>query len=264
MAPLLAAIILAKLDAVNRAWLFDRLDTSGGVTADPGGDVLRLVKRATDGCVNVFVDAGANTGAHTRILFEPKRHPESGFLKIFDKVFGADRRLNHTCSLGFEPNPTYWAENEAIQRASARAGGRYTFIKAALGTTSEDQIYRGSATRVGSPKARLIRSITRGEPSRIPKKERVMRVRSVSFEDVLAQVLRRRLPDDCNKRTPRVVVKFDIEGSDSAAIFQAMRAGTLCTDVDWISIEWHWKVKPLRLHANDNVSNTDEDLCGRA
>ena len=61
--------------------------------------MLRLVKRATDGCVNVFVDAGANTGAHTRILFEPKRHAESGFLKIFDKIFGADRRLNHAAGL---------------------------------------------------------------------------------------------------------------------------------------------------------------------
>ena len=40
-------------------------------------DLRERVGNATNGCVNVFVDAGANIGIHTRFLFEPAKYPKS-------------------------------------------------------------------------------------------------------------------------------------------------------------------------------------------
>ena len=117
----------------------------------PDCDVLARLWNETsqDG---VFVDAGANIGVHTRFLFEPERYRHSLFVHTFTHVFGSiDRRANTTCSIGFEPNPKHVARHEALQRAYAQKGWRYTFIPAALGTSSgELTFYTNGAISAGT------------------------------------------------------------------------------------------------------------------
>ena len=78
--------------------------------AERSDDLREGVRKATDGCVNVFVDAGANIGVHTRFLFEPAKYPDSSFTKVFNRSFGSiasNGMAPLTCSLGFEPNPKH-------------------------------------------------------------------------------------------------------------------------------------------------------------
>ena len=108
------------------------------------GDLRELVKKATDGCVNIFVDAGANIGVHTRFLFEPAKYPRSHFTKVFLHAFGAvsNETAQLTCSLGFEPNPKHITRHKALQHAYKRMGWRYSFFPFALGVnTSEELVF---------------------------------------------------------------------------------------------------------------------------
>ena len=92
------------------------------------GDLRELVKKATDGSVNIFVDAGANIGVHTRFLFEPAKYPRSHFTKVFLHAFGAvsNETAQLTCSLGLEPNPKHITRHKALQHAYKRMGWRGT------------------------------------------------------------------------------------------------------------------------------------------
>ena len=216
-------------------------------------DLRELVKKATDGCVNIFVDAGANIGVHTRFLFEPAKYPESQFTKLFSNAFGAasNESAQLTCSLGFEPNPKHIKRHKALQRAYKRMGWQYSFFHFALGVnTSEELVFYENIESNGGNGAQneyWAFSTTRLEKQNQSK----VRVPSVSFDTVLAQIGKRRLPAD--QRHPRVLVKMDIEGSEYAVLPQVMMTGSLCRVVDYISLEWHASFAPMRFRPNQHL-----------
>ena len=236
---------------------------------DARHDLHLRIKAGTDGCANVFVDAGANIGVHTRFLFEPERYRHSLFVHTFTRVFGSiDRRANTTCSIGFEPNPKHVARHEALQRAYAQKGWRYTFIPAALGTSSgELTFYTNGAISAGSQHEDWGFGVTdrvgRCEHDRNCRANVLLngtlhavavRVPSVSFDAVLAQISRRRIPhEDLGGRHPKVLIKMDIEGAEFEAIPAAMLSGQLCHTVDYISVEWHARLAPLALMPNQSL-----------
>ena len=227
-----------------------------------------LVKEGTDGCANVFVDAGANIGVHTRFLFEPERYRHSLFVHTFTRVFGSiERRANTTCSIGFEPNPKHAARHVALQRAYAQKGWRYTFVPAALGTSSgELTFYTNDAVAAGSTHedwgfgvadrvsrcehdTNCRRNLHNGTRHAVE-----VRVPTVSFDAVLAQISRRRIPhEDLGGHNPKVLIKMDIEGAEFEAIPAAMLSGQLCHTVDYISVEWHARLAPLALMPNQSL-----------
>ena len=116
--------------------------SAGSHARPPTDDDLReLVRKATDGCANVFVDAGANIGVHTRILFEPAKYPRSHFTRVFARTFGAFPDVAQlTCSLGFEPNPKHVSRHKALQRAYERMGWRHSFFPFALGANTSGEL----------------------------------------------------------------------------------------------------------------------------
>ena len=81
-----------------------------------------------------------------------------------------------------------------------------------------------------------------------------VRVPSVSFDAVLAQISRRRIPhEDLGGRHPKVLIKMDIDGAEFEAIPAAMLSGQLCHTVDYISVEWHARLAPLALMPNQSL-----------
>ena len=46
---------------------------------------------------------------------------------------------------------------------------------------------------------------------------------------------------------------MDIEGSEFAVVPQVMMSGSLCRVVDYISVEWHARFAPLRLHPKQRL-----------
>ena len=76
---------------------------------------------------------------------------------------------------------------------------------------------------------------------------------SVSFDAVLEQIGRRRLPAG-HTMHPRVLVKMDMEGSEFAVIPQLMMTGRLCRVVDYLSVEWHARFAPVRFHVNQQLN----------
>ncbi|EOD40880.1 hypothetical protein EMIHUDRAFT_222266 [Emiliania huxleyi CCMP1516] len=221
-----------------------------------GHYVTERVKNAVDGCVNVFVDAGASIGVHTRFLFEPAFYNDSKFVAVFDRVFGVDRNL--TCSLGFEPNPIHKARHEKMQRVYARMGWRYTFFPMALGTASEELVFHENGDFEDNGKdneywgfgVTNFNEAFRGASNRTGQ-NLIVRVPSVSFDEILSQISRRAMPSIHPRG--RVIVKMDIEGLEFAVVPQVVASGNLCRVVDWISVEWHPKLAPLRLHSNQRL-----------
>ena len=214
------------------------------------GDLRELVKKATDGCVNIFVDAGANIGVHTRFLFEPAKYPRSHFTTVFLHAFGAvsNETAQLTCSLGFEPNPKHITRHKALQHAYKRMGWRYSFFPFALGVnTSEELVFYENLNASSAANEYRGFSTTRIQQQN----QSEVRVTSVSFDTVLAQIGKRRLP--AGQHHPRVLVKMDIEGSEFAVVPQVMMTGSLCRTVDYISVEWHARFAPIRFHPNQHL-----------
>ena len=218
-------------------------------------DLRERVRIATDGCVNIFVDAGANIGVHTRFLFEPAKYQDSLFANVFNHSFGSiatNGMAQLTCSLGFEPNPRHVDRHKALQRAYERMGWRYTFFPFALGVTSENLVfYENPSDNQGAENEYWGFSTNqRG------RNQSEVRVPSVSFNTVLAQIGRRRLPAGHH---PCVLVKMDIEGSEFAVVPQVMMSGNLCRVVDYFSVEWHARFAPLQLHPKQRLDLATRD-----
>ena len=230
---------------------------SGNIYArHPTDKYLRkLVRQATDGCVNVFVDAGANIGVHTRFLFEPAAYPQSSFTKVFSDVFGAaPNHKSAMCSLGFEPNPKHIDRHMALQSAYRHMGWRYSFFPYALGvnTSGELVFYENGGANGGEQNEYWGFGTTQRHNN-----QREVRVPSVSLDTVLEQIGRRRLPRASragHTMHPRVLVKMDIEGSEFAVIPQVMMTGRLCQVVDYLSVEWHPRPNPVRFYAKQQLN----------
>ena len=70
---------------------------------------------------------------HARFLFEPQAYPDSTFVSVFDKYFGAaDQRGKTTCAIEFEPNPMHAARHEKLSAAYAKVGWRVVFAPYAV------------------------------------------------------------------------------------------------------------------------------------
>ena len=220
-----AQFVDEHMDAQLIVFVLGHLSVGSHARPPTDDDLRELVKKATDGCANIFVDAGANIGVHTRILFEPAKYPRSHFTRVFARTFGTFPDVAQlTCSLGFEPNPKHISRHKALQRAYERMGWRHSFFPFALGanTSGELVFYENANYFDGAKNAYWAFSTTN---LRHPRPKRNQTIPSVSFDTVLAQIGRRRLPVDHH---PRVIVKMDIEGSEFAVVPQVMMTGSLC------------------------------------
>merc|ERR1711935_1234018 len=131
--------------------------------------------------------------------------------------------------------------HKALQRAYTRMGWRYSFFPFALGVnTSEELVFYENANYANGDTFEYWEfGTTRNQQQN----QSEVRVPSVSFDTVLAQIGKRRLP--AGQHHPRVLVKMDIEGSEFAVVPQVMMTGSLCRVVDYISVEWHARFAPI-------------------
>ena len=163
------------------------------------------VQHAANGCLNVFLDIGANVGVHGRFLLEPNQYPKAKYKPIFDRIFGTDRNRSATCALEFEPNPAHAARHKQLESAYSNLGWRYHFFPFGVAAVAGEMVFHENPNTFNSRKmhdwAFGINNLEPNNPNNRP-----IRVPAVGFHDILEQVHRRKLPDG-TRRQPKVVVK---------------------------------------------------------
>lgn len=236
---------------------------------------LGRAKRA-DGCYHVFLDLGANIGMHSRFLFEPARFPQSSYVKIFDRFFGADRNLNLVCAFGFEPNPAHAPRHRNLSAAYDAVGWRYQFIPAAVGDKSGRLTFHHNSEN--RPISERGQELGFGVKNR-DRHSHPVSVRVVNLVNFLRhEVLGRDLPEQQSVASghslpPAVVIKMDVESAEFSIIPALVETRTLCdAAVKYISIEWHDKPRflPVNLtglssrgHNAVQILNTVEQATAR-
>lgn len=215
---------------------------------------LESVVRRLDGCYHVFLDLGANIGVHARFLFEPQKyqikrntsfHP---YLEVMDAVFGADRDLNSTCAVEFEPNPRHRSRHLALQEAYLSQGWRYIYAPFGVGNASGSiAFYRNAEVGGWRKKAwwgdrneDWTFSTTRMTPSETPIMVPVVDI-GAFLQRVGMRALDLRHTGKQQSFAPRVLVKMDIEGEEVRVLPHLLAAPEriLCKTVDALSIEFH-------------------------
>ena len=170
-------------------------------------------------CLNYFVDLGSNIGIQCRKLFEPSLFPDAPLLPLFDKWFGPPlQRRQHTCSIGFEANPTHTARLRMLASHLARLGANATFHTAVVaGTVDRDNVtfFIDPDAAHQSWGSSVLGRKTFAEHALVH--ERDIRPLMRSLKQGNAQ--------------GKVVVKMDVEGYEYVLMPALLRAGLLCADV---------------------------------
>ena len=207
------------------------------------------------GCVRVLLDLGANLGVHSRFLFEPRKYPESKMVPAFDRVFGLDRNdcenMQSTCAFAFEPNPVHAKRLTQLEAAYRRIGHRFYYLAYGVGASSGELIFHKNPTKSSLANEHWSFGVKdRFNGSR----QEQLHVPSAGFHEVLELIERRDLSSEAgSSRSPKVFVKMDIEGMEFEVIPNVMMRGSLCRAVDLITVEFHAKLAPLRLHKKQSL-----------
>jgi hypothetical protein len=194
-----------------------------------------------DGCYDVYVDLGTNIGVQIRKVFEPAHYPRALVGPRFEEYLGdAESRRHLTCAFGFEPNVHHEAALQAVQDAYNMQGWRtHILTRVGAGTTAAWADFRSdndTAHMEWGGKVANMGTVTEATPGAVYIVDMTHFMRTV--------VLSRRIPTvqfaSGAERPPRVVMKVDVEGMDSA-VLAAMRASGVLCEVDYVYTE-HVKV----------------------
>ena len=191
-----------------------------------------------EGCHNVFIDAGANIGMHARFLFEPQAYPDSTFVSVFDKYFGAaDQRGKTTCAIEFEPNPMHAARHEKLSAAYAKVGWRVVFAPYAVSDAAGQLTFfdndGGDNEDWGFGETNVHDANTTFNVNTID----LPRFVELLSEGKPIEKEGETTPSGVHER--HVVIKMDIESAEYAVLPPMVGRGSLCRFVDYIAAEFH-------------------------
>ena len=237
---------------------------------EPGIHELDSLFRSHN-CRHLYFDVGTNIGVQIRKLYQPEsyaalqHHNRGGvwgqrrrramleMMGLMQKAFGPSPRCS-VCAIGFEPNALH---HGAISRTTSALGavgfGVHVYEAAAALTDG----WRNMTINRGAPLSAALgddRNVeARHEPGADGYSWRVVRVRTISFPRLLRHALEHldRVHGQtaaARKRGGKVVVKFDLEGSEYELLPGLMNEQLLCA-LHSGSVEWH----PARRGLADEV-----------
>ena len=208
-----------------------------------------------DGCRHVFLDVGANRGNHVRFLMQPRRFPQSEYLRLgyfaeyFGPAFADDPQI---CAFAFEPNPGHAPRLTRLARQFRAAGRRVEFMQvAALGRPAAALPMgpdRGDNMGANSMWGFSVRGSALSGGTALHARHEVTVVGVDLARFIKDEIVRRRLPAAGGGRhvkPPAVLIKMDPEGAELDILDRMLEEGVLC-DVDLITWELHPETANVR------------------
>ncbi|CAF1505674.1 unnamed protein product [Adineta steineri] len=172
-----------------------------------------------DGCRYVYIDMGTNIGIQIRKLYEPHLYPDALILQHFKNIFG--NNSNEVCSVGFEANPSHDSYLTEFEKYCLARNWRVKIFKStAVSYTDKNLTFyvNPEDNQNNQWGASLI--------------AHDMKVNvTVQGIDVISwfkrTVLTRKIPPGIMQ--PKVMMKTDIEGHDSAVLANLIFSGAYCS-----------------------------------
>lgn len=186
-------------------------------------------------CQHVYVDFGSNIGVQIRKLFEPEKYEHAPILAYFDNVFGpVERRRREVCAFGVEANPVHTEQLRKIEQAYNRRWWRTRFLTGTVVGIRDGVVdFFSDGDTANELWGSSVFDHTHGG-------------RNVTDRELNATRFLLALPR--GSAESKVVVKFDIEGSEFLVLPALLDANVLCRDVvTAILIEWHERLLPSTL-----------------
>lgn len=209
----------------------------------PPEDVRK--EKLGDGCYHVFLDVGANIGVHGRFIYEPKKYVDVSpevqqlFTDHFGDRFSRDPR--DICVFAFEPNPAHKERHQMVKKAYEAVGIRYHPISAGASNTDGNLIFYHQGDEENSEWGFSVKDFGTNKKEGAAVSVPVIRLKSWISEHIYGRVIPE-TPFGGNitlKKTPAVLMKMDIEGSEFDVLPDLMGTGSLCSTIDLIFGEWH-------------------------
>jgi hypothetical protein len=213
-------------------------------------------KREADGCYHVFLDVGANIGVHSRFLLEPEKYPNAKKAKnLFNSQFGTDRDNRDFCTFEFEPNPAHQAALERKSKAYEAMGWRFHVknVGASDNDGTMDFYHQGDDDKEEWGFA----------VKQFYNKSSKVSIPVIRFSTWLEEhVNKRKIPStpygSYGNSGPKVVMKFDVEGSEFVLLPDLMLSGTMC-GIDFMFGEFHPQFAPLDFPGHRIPLTTDRE-----
>lgn len=197
--------------------------------------------RLLDGCYHVFLDVGANVGVHARFLLEPEKYNETVVAgAIFDQEFGRKRDNRDFCVVAFEPNPRQKRRLERLVSAYNAMGWRLYYFPVGVGDQAGNMtFYHMHDERMSEWGFTSTRNVDQlgfaGQEEHVP----VIRLASWLENEVRNRIIPSKVHGEYD--SPKVVMKFDVEGLEFITLPDLMLSGALCSTVDFLFGEFHYQ-----------------------
>jgi hypothetical protein len=196
-----------------------------------------LTPRAANGCRDVYLDLGTNTGVQFHKLYNPDAFPDSIVAPYFDAYYGDRTKRLAICSFGWEPNPAHASILKHLVTHYTAKGARVQVTYAAAGRFDGTGIFISDGDLANREWASRVEPLPPGYDGPRPS-EAVDVVDAASW--ILHHVVGR-----SGGEGGKVVMKLDIEGADEGLLGGLVRNGGLCS-IDLVYTE---------AHVRHNVSN---------
>lgn len=193
------------------------------------------VARAADGCRDVYLDLGSNTGVQIHKLYNPAAFPEGIVAPVFDTYFGDRGNRLGVCSFGWEPNPAHAGVLDHMAAHWSAKGARVQITHAAAGEFDGTGVFISDGDLANKEWASKVQPLPRDFAGPPPPG-------SVDVVDAAAWILHHVVQRSA-AGGGHVVMKLDIEGADEGLLAGLVRNGGLC-GIDLVYTEAHvrWNV----------------------
>merc|ERR1711970_751756 len=129
---------------LHRIDLIKQIEMAGMIRKKPIITRLSLTKEENvaekeenvlDGCLHVFLTAGASKALPIRKLYEPNQFPLSPMQPFYEQLFGTPGSRNHKeiCTVSFEPSAAFHAEKQSLSKSYGDCGIRFIVYPADIG-----------------------------------------------------------------------------------------------------------------------------------
>ena len=224
------------------------LSVVGSLNNQPATSTSTRRPKLADGCLHVFLDAGANIGIHSRFLFEPHQYPLAVEPhKIFNEAFGEQRDPRDVCAFAFEPNPAHQPRQQALQAAYAKMGWKYFPIHAGVGDVENttltfhhnDPLADGSNNVNSEWGFSVVDRYNKGAKSAV--EVPIVHLAHWIQREIHGRTIPKTIYGNYNHQPPipRVVFKMDIEGMEFLVTPSLIFSGIMCQDIDFLFGEFH-------------------------
>mmetsp|Transcript_30493 Transcript_30493/g.50520 ORF Transcript_30493/g.50520 Transcript_30493/m.50520 type:complete len:263 (+) Transcript_30493:72-860(+) len=200
-------------------------------------------EQVLNGCRNVFIDVGANTGEHIESVYNDT-YARGALKETFTRYFGPDtERRQTTCAVGIEPNPHQTQSLMSLQRRHEISGLRTTMLTEVAATDAESNaqtFFVDNLTSSGRRHNEWGSTLFDYGAIQINGRASRVRVRGLDLASwIQHNVLERDIPvSPPSQRKAAVIVKMDVEGAEFLLLPRLLVTGVLCS-LNALFVEFH-------------------------